>query len=61
VNPAFRKPSRAVRGFTLVEMLAVIAVVASLVGLMLPALGSARAASERAACLGHRFESCIAH
>ena len=40
-------------GFTLVELLVVIAVVVLLLGLLLPVLGSARRAARAAACLSH--------
>lgn len=45
--------SRSVRGFTLVELLVVIAVIAVLAGLLLPGLARSRQASLGTACLNH--------
>jgi prepilin-type N-terminal cleavage/methylation domain-containing protein/prepilin-type processing-associated H-X9-DG protein len=47
-----------IRGFTLVELLVVIAIIAVLIALLLPAVQAARAASRKAAC-SNNMRQCV--
>jgi prepilin-type N-terminal cleavage/methylation domain-containing protein/prepilin-type processing-associated H-X9-DG protein len=54
------KPSRARPGFTLVELLVVIAVIALLIAMLLPALGNARARARSTICMTNQKQIGVA-
>jgi prepilin-type N-terminal cleavage/methylation domain-containing protein/prepilin-type processing-associated H-X9-DG protein len=61
IGSAREQGRRFPRGFTLVELLVVIAIIGILIALLLPAVQAARAAARKASCKNNLRQSTLAH